>query len=464
MANNYVELLNEYNKLKEDFDEHKLIAEEYERELESTNKEYEQKIKDLKETNERLIKEISKLKDDYIVSKEKNMEKIKEIDYLEKQLDKFKGLIESGKLDKMSIDKRLIILENENNDYLNKARELEFWADDLKAKLDAALEENIMLHSENETFKSDMEEMIQRLQEELEEAKNEISSKEKIINGMSMHRDFLIKTAYNAQDDINNKVIETKSYNTLKNTGSGRLKVLTPVNDNIKIPEKFMQSYSKTFFDVHEQKEDKDVSRNDITMRKFDSKEEFDKHKIKSNKNSFILNNDGSLDDKFKSKKESIERYRYDRKSSARISVSQLEKYLKGSMILNENEKADLNDEDDDNDDDENEEEKEFIKQKIDLEIKNILDTKRNFILNTLTQENFSFDINNNLITKTSPGEVKENSSKKTYGDFRSNVQKARLNENLDDIISKIQARKEKVILQKKVMLSKLEKVGIKIF
>jgi chromosome segregation ATPase len=124
MATTYVELLNEYNKLKEDFEEHKMIAEEYERELESTNKEYEHKIKDLKETNERLIKEISKLKEDFIQNKERNMEKIKEIDYLEKQLDKFKSVAESGKLDKMSIDKRLIILENENNDYLNKAREL----------------------------------------------------------------------------------------------------------------------------------------------------------------------------------------------------------------------------------------------------------------------------------------------------------------------------------------------------
>jgi hypothetical protein len=32
------------------------------------------------------------------------------------------------------------MLENENNDYTNKARELECWVDDLKNKLDAALE------------------------------------------------------------------------------------------------------------------------------------------------------------------------------------------------------------------------------------------------------------------------------------------------------------------------------------
>jgi hypothetical protein len=456
MTTTYVELLNEYNKLKEDFEEHKMIAEEYERELESTNKEYEHKIKDLKETNERLIKEISKLKEDFIQNKERNMEKIKEIDYLEKQLDKFKSVAESGKLDKMSIDKRLIILENENNDYLNKARELEFWADDLKAKLDAALEENIMLHSENETCKAEMEEMIQRLQEELEETKNEITSKEKIINGMTMHRDFLIKTAYNAQDDINNNVIDTKPYQTLKNTGSGRIKVVTPVNNNKKIPQKFLQSYSKTFFDVEGDKEDKDISRNDITMQKFESKEEFDKDKVQSNKHSFILNNDGAQDDKFRFRRESNDNYRYDRNSSARISATQLEKYLKGSITLNENEKVDVNDEDD--------EDKEFLKQKIDLEIKSILDTRRNFILNTLTQENFSFDINNNANAKIYSSEIKDISSKKSKNDFRSNVQKARLAENIDEIISRIQARKEKVILQKKVMQSKLEKVGIKIF
>ena len=36
----------------------------------------------------------------------------------------------------------------------NKIRELEFWSDELKTKLDAALEENIIIHNENTHLKT----------------------------------------------------------------------------------------------------------------------------------------------------------------------------------------------------------------------------------------------------------------------------------------------------------------------
>jgi hypothetical protein len=37
-----------------------------------------------------------------------------------------------------------------------------------------------------------------------------------------------------------------------------------------------------------------------------------------------------------------------------------------------------------------------------------------------------------------------------------------KLTENIDDILSKIQMRKQKVLMQKKMMQTKLEKLGIK--
>ena len=59
----------------------------------------------------------------------------------------------------------------------------------------------------------------------------------------------------------------------------------------------------------------------------------------------------------------------FKRNISKRISATQLEKYLnrdnKGSVVLPDNDKFDAN---------EDEEEREFIRQKIDLEIKNILE------------------------------------------------------------------------------------------
>ena len=106
------------------------------------------------------------------------------------------------------------------------------------------------------------------------------------------------------------------------------------------------------------------------------------------------------------------------------------------------------------NSNDENEE-KEFIKQIIDQEVKNILENRKLFILSTLTQENFSFDLANSKILNAA--ELSINNKKKIPN-------KAKIIENIDEILLKIQARREKVLNQKKLMINKLEKMGIKIF
>src|SRR4051812_39130465 len=172
------------------------------------------------------MKEISKIKEDYFNYKEKNLEKMKEIEFLEKQVDKLKSSYDALKEEKSKLEKKLVDLETENSDLTNKVRELECWSEELKAKLDAALEENIIIHNENDAFKMESDETIQRLQEELEELKGEIAAKEKIISKIQMHRDFILKTAYNAQDDINNNIINAKSYQSLKSRE--KINITTP--------------------------------------------------------------------------------------------------------------------------------------------------------------------------------------------------------------------------------------------
>jgi hypothetical protein len=124
MADDAELILNEYKKLKGEFDEYKGIylinnklacSEEYEKELENTNKE-------LLEENEKLKKELNKIKEDHLKNKERNDEKNKDIEYLEKANDKLKKEMDGYKEEKLKNDKRLVILENENSDYLNKIR------------------------------------------------------------------------------------------------------------------------------------------------------------------------------------------------------------------------------------------------------------------------------------------------------------------------------------------------------
>jgi hypothetical protein len=604
----YEELLNEYTKLKEDYDEHKRVAIEYEKELEDTNRDYEIRNGELIEANEKVMKEINKLKEDYLQYKEKNLEKMKEIEFLENQGEKLKQNLESSKNERVNLEKKIIFLENENNDYLNKARELECWADELKNKLDAALEENIILHNENEATKSEMEEAMQRLQEELEETKHEITSKEKIINRMTMHRDFLLKTAYNVQDDLNNNIISSKSLHSLKNSSSGKLQVVTPVNKNMKIPEKFMQTYSKSFLNIEAEEEEREKNEQQEILDNIEKEEKILNSKFENinvNDDRISINQENDLNDgndieglssngialnmlneddsrnnskldinglninlthpgeknhqqfannlKITESREDLNISQIDRQSfvlnkldslapdeeadqqrnhrfkkpnsveggdnlnpdndnqgenpllnttglegtrSKKISVHGLEKYLKGdlkgSIVINDGDNLCIGNEDD--------EEREFIRQRIDMEINTILDTRKNFLLNTLTQENFSFDLVNlnamsNLskqITFVDKKTASTNTSSKNFIkereannsvcvdsgsghdnlipgigkpkiSFTNPLRNQKLVENIDEMLAKIHARKEKVLLQKKAMQTKLERVGIKI-
>jgi hypothetical protein len=381
------------------------------------------------------------MKEDHMQIREKNLEKMKDIEYLEKQNEKLKQQLESVKDEKNRSDKRLVNTEVENSDFFNKARELECWAEELKTKLEAALEENIILHNEHDTFKYESEEQIQRLQEEIEELKNEVTSKDKIIQRLTMHRDFILKTAFNASDDVSNNVLNSKQFQLLKNSSSGKINVITPVNKNKKIPEKFMQSYSKSFLNIQGDEEGGENVGEDAGYILNNERNDEIKH--------LAGNKKGSQE---KETIENIDGNNYIRKENRRLSAKQVEKFLgKASFAAGSFLYQDL----DQMEENEDEEEKEFIKQKIDLEIKNIIDSRRIFILNTLIQENFSFDY--------SGGQFVEGSCEKKQSSFKGQQSNPRLVENIDELLQKIQQRKEKILLQKKLMQSKLEKVGIKL-
>ncbi len=498
--------MSNYEALKQEYENYKLESENSLKELEEIIADYDQTNAKFQETNEKLSQERSKLEEELSKLKEKNNEKSKEIQYLEKQTDSLKGELEKLKQEKIMVDRKVVAYENEKEDFINKTRDLECFLEDLQYKHNAALEENVILQNENEAFKLEYEESIQRLKDELEDTKNEVVSKEKVINRMTMHRDFLLKTAYNMQDDISGNIINPKSYQSLKCFSTKNVQIVTPVNKNIKIPEKFMQTYSKSFLSIKKEG-DLNSSKNikesspvqDLKMfNKEDGHEDLDmnhnledllndsqeEHKNTNKKSSenfskhIKLNKRSSLDIgeiqgiDSKGLTENNIAPKHERKRSERISINGLEKFLnrdqKSSSIILDSEKIEDGDE----------EEKEFIRQRIDMEVKTILDARRNFLLNTLTHENFSFDvicIKEKILTTENDNsctELKNTFSQELYQNkLTQNKSKIavmsnknqRLVENIDDMLAKIHARKEKVILQKKTMQNKLEKIGIKI-
>lgn len=306
-------------------------------------------------------------------------------------------------------------MENELTNINNINRELEYNYLDKEKKLVYTLEEKICIENDYERYISDKNDTIDRLTYEIEEIRREVEKKEEIIKNSKITKDKEIKTSMfvNQEDDFSDNNI-----------------TLTP---NVKIKNSPIRNISKSLLNL----DNDEVNENK-------SKEEYTKYSNKNyiedlnnlNINAISAKIDDALNNSFKDSPFTM----FDKSSiNDKINTPNIKE-----MIINGNNSNEDNDE------------KEFIRQIIDQEVKNILENRKTFILNTLTQENFSFDlINSKMVTID---ENNNNSNKKKSNN------KTKIIENIDEILSKIQARKEKVLNQKKFMINKLEKMGIKIF
>ena len=108
-----------------------------------------------------------------------------DIQCLNEQNDKLNQLIKKFKEDKSLFDTKIVSLENDIDHYQNKIREYEDFIDELKAQLEDALEENITLQTEFETYKLNTGDQLIRKEEELRDIKNDIANKDKLLQRLS---------------------------------------------------------------------------------------------------------------------------------------------------------------------------------------------------------------------------------------------------------------------------------------
>ena len=108
-----------------------------------------------------------------------------DIQCLNEQNDKLNELIKKLKEEKSLFDTKIVTLENDIDHYQNKIREYEDFIDELKVQLEDALEENITLQTEFQTYKLNTGDQLIRKDEELRDIKNDITNKEKIIQRLS---------------------------------------------------------------------------------------------------------------------------------------------------------------------------------------------------------------------------------------------------------------------------------------
>ena len=243
-----------YNHLKHQYDENKAETDELINEYESTiqmlNESVDQLTKEKTDFEKRindLLSDQKKIQKDYDNVKNKNTDKIKDIEILTNKNDKLIDEINKLKEEKNLFDSKIVGLENDNEHYLNKLRENEALIDDLNMKLESALEENISLQTDYESYKVEMEAQLIRNEEEIKELKNEIVNNEKIIK---THRESIsigaITNNYLAANLAKKKSVISLS--KTNSTGNLNNKIVTPApNINEKqLPEKFLGVYRKS--------------------------------------------------------------------------------------------------------------------------------------------------------------------------------------------------------------------------
>ena len=224
-----------YKTLKEEFDQTKEENDELCKEYESTIQLLTESVQKFEKEKKDFQNKILKIENDVkIYNKEKenlikkNKDKLIDIQCLNEQNEKLNKLIKKYKEEKSIFDTKIVSLENDVDHYQNKIREYEDSIEELKSQLENALEENITLQNEFETYKLNMGEQLMRKEEEIKDIRNDINYKDKLIKKLSQNTNekFDIK---NLQQKLmkDKKVIQKKRrYSVFETNDFIKIKIL----------------------------------------------------------------------------------------------------------------------------------------------------------------------------------------------------------------------------------------------
>ena len=216
MSQNFEEL---YNKLKEEFELSKKDNDEICKEYESTIEMLTESVEAFKKEKLSLEQKLSKYEQDFKnIKKEKeslvskNKDKISDIQNLTKQNDRLSNEVKRLKEEKTLFDSKIVSLENDNEHCQNKIREYEALAEDLEKQLESALEENITLQTEFETYKQTTGEQLIRKEDEIRDIKNDLLNKDKFIKRFKAREKFgnIIERIH--KDIVDNKARERRRF------------------------------------------------------------------------------------------------------------------------------------------------------------------------------------------------------------------------------------------------------------
>ena len=238
----YYSLKDEYSQMQKDNNE---IFKEYE----STIQMLTDSIKELQNQRSAMTKKLSEIEKEKEKLKNKNLDKIIDIQDLNKQNEKLNQEIKNIKEEKKIKDSKIIILENDSEHFQKLIRQNEAIIDELNYKLEEALEDNITIQTEFEIYKQIMGEQLMRKEEEIKEIKNDMFSKDLMIEKLNKKeyintsdKLFQLNTAKSTikKNNNNRKINHSYSYNRDNN----HLNSLGKDNNNL-IKNLFLNSNQK---------------------------------------------------------------------------------------------------------------------------------------------------------------------------------------------------------------------------
>ena len=123
----------------------------------------------MKIDKEKLSKELEK-------AREKNKDKIKDIEILNNKLDELQSQFKSINNKEIKLKSKVVTLETDNDHYLTKIHQYEEEVTDLKDNLENTLESLITTQNDFEEYKNKKEEELERLKKILQEEKDNVKA------------------------------------------------------------------------------------------------------------------------------------------------------------------------------------------------------------------------------------------------------------------------------------------------
>ena len=183
-----------YKSLQEEYEQNKEYNEEINKEYESTIqiltesiKKHEKEKKDFENKINKYENDIKSFKQEKENLIRKNKDKLIDIQCLTEQNEKINKLLEKYKEEKTLNTNKIVSLENDVDHFENKIRECEDFIEELKSKLEIALEENITMQNEYGNYKLKAIEQLSRKEEEIKQLRDDNNIKDIKIKKLSQN-------------------------------------------------------------------------------------------------------------------------------------------------------------------------------------------------------------------------------------------------------------------------------------